>query len=274
MQSQRLFRFGDTKLPPRNPFLDIGPVPTQEAITELPYGGMFDHLGSVRAEPKFPYELTYDAVIQAQTPIDLETRLDVLRALVGTKASLYRMAVGEQWCTARLMSLELPADLSMYRHVPASFRFQMQSTWHGILRQYSDELIAPASPKIFTLHNGGNLPVTDMTMTFTVAGTATPEADWVGVWRTSPAVSIEWDYTINGTLEDGDILTIEFGQRSIYSDRGAAPVDEYAALFLDTLYNGNWLILFPGDNSVTVAWTEDTGDVTPTITFEYYDRWA
>lgn len=265
MSNLHLLRFGEYSLPLDNPTTPVGPPLAHAPITQLPRGMMFDELGSSQAEPQLPFDLNYSALLRADHHLDLEELLHQWRGLTGARAALYRRTYGEQWAWARLLEVRAEREAAHWLEMPVEFLFQVQSSWYGVKRDVDAANIATASPKSFTMPNVGNLPVTDILFRFTVGGSSTPSVSNVSVYRSGYS---EINYT--EPLTNGQYVEIDFGARSV--KKGAA--DDYDN-FTATDYDGeHWLKIPAGGGTVFVAWTVASGTVTPSVTFDYYDRWA
>jgi hypothetical protein len=124
-----------------------------------------------------------------------------------------------------------------------------------------DTIVLDTSPKTVTVANGGNYQVKAIVLAF-AAKAAAPVSN-----ITVASGSCSWTWT--GTIAATKTLSVDCGTRTIRND-GA---DAYAGFGFNPAHTvADWLVLQPGNNSVTITWT--CGGTATELTFTYYEGWA
>ena len=224
---------------------------------KLPGGGAFDWRGASDALPEVE-TVRVRGVWKAADPTAMETKLAALKALCGQRSYLWQ-SNGSAQRSRLARCLEVSSDLEAGFAADALIEmvFELAATpWAGTARNVSQSL--DASPKSYTLTNGGNARVRDVVITVVAA---TSNITQIYVVR-SGLVELRWQ----GTITPGSSLVIDTGARSVKLN-GA---DAYAGLSLQGGHIiADWLRLDPGDNTVLISRTG--GGTTSTGAFVYAD---
>ena len=104
--SYHFSRFGSLMLPSANPTIDVGTGESMSDLHPVVHGGAYDGFGSEQARQK-PVTITYNCMITGRDMVEVQTKFDLLRGAIGTRAKLYRRLPGgaEHWITARLTNV-------------------------------------------------------------------------------------------------------------------------------------------------------------------------
>ncbi|NLD42663.1 MAG: hypothetical protein GX657_04120 [Chloroflexi bacterium] len=249
-----------TELPTLDGSQPQGAGPVASSLVRLPGGGAYDWRGSDRARREAE-TMRLKGVWVAESIAAMETKLAVLRALVGTRDRLWRSnGTAQHWRVARL--LELKSDLAAGMAVDALLEFTFETLpgpWNGTARTVNATL--DASPKTVACTNSGNLRVTDPVVTVTAAGSPIT----VVRVRVTGVTDLQW----TGALAVGQSLVIDCGARTVR----AGGADAYSGItYLSGHTVPEWLRLQPGANSVLIYRTG--GSAASTAKVEYSDGWA
>ncbi len=276
-----LQRFGAITLPIYNRRTDLSPVLPRTALLATA-AGTFDAWGSERAPQKLPHNITMACVLSEDAAAAFRTAIDALRAAVGTRASLYRLADDDATvhrCTARLIDMDYQRAVANIRHQELKLVFQQLDAWtgkraedwvlddgsdldEGLYLDTGDVLITPPGASEVTIL--GNLPAKDVRITLNFDGA---DSDPAYVVIPQSGVAIE----IAGPWANLDVLYIDAEARTITLN-GA---DCYSRVNLDNGYGAydhtatEWLRLEPGYNQVFAI-----GTALDSATLEYVEAWA
>lgn len=274
-----LEKFGTLTLPTARPALTVGAPPVQSAITAVAAGGGYDGLGTAQARGK-PFTIVHNcALYSTSSQTAIQTQLDAIKAVVGTRSRLYRrMPDGSlNWITARLVSLDATRTIDNQNYLDISLTFQASEyPWHGLRHgdgwvldagEYFDTGLAfdesgltvpmPTSGTV-SVTNGGNATVRNAIITVTAAGT--------NITEITLTKSGETDLKYVGTIVAGQSLVINCGAYSVKNNG----VDDYANFSRETNHViAEWLNLAPGVN--TIGTTRTGGNASSSITFTFDD---
>lgn len=278
-----LEKFGTTLIPQARPTMDIGAGQAQSVLVGLPSGGAYDAIGSARSRGQ-AITVNHAGAIYEDTNAAVQSALDALKALIGTRDQLFRrMPNGTvQWITARLTSLTGQRTIEHVHHLDLSLSFASHEYyWHGTHHgagwlldagfnldegKVFDEANAdvttpiPASGTV-TVTNAGNYPVRNAIISI-YAGT-TPITNLTLIL--TGATSLRYA----GTIGSGKTLVLDCGKFTALNDG----VDDFANLTRESGHViADWLCLEPGANLVAV--TRTGGDANSSITFTFDDGWA
>lgn len=276
-----LWKFGGIVLPPYNRSTKMTPVRPRTALVATA-AGVFDAWGSGRAQAKFPHTISLQCTLVAEDMATWRSSIDALRAAVGTRAQLYRLADDDgavHKCTARLLDLTFTRSGRLARHQELTLVFEQLDHWRG--RRWEDwtfddgyffddgmyfdtgaVLVTPPGTVQFTV--GGNLPAATVRLTVRCDGA---DSDPINVVIPETDVALG----VAGPWVNLDTLVIDAAARLITLN-GA---DAYARLDTESGYAAydhlaeEWLVLEPGLNSVFVV-----GGAIDDATVEFTELWA
>lgn len=273
-------RFGMLTLPIYNRESSQSPVAANLRLVSTA-AGAFDSDGSGRSAQQFPHGLTVVALVSEDASADQRAALDALRAAVGTRAYLYRVADDDSTihrALCRLAAMTVERSYSEHGYQPVTLQFQQLAGWQGASNsawvldsgEFFDDGLAldvtgyswpiGATLTLRSVSNGGNLPVTDVRFTITAGATG----------LTNPILSgggmdLRW----TGTIAATKTLVIDCGALSVLND-GA---DAYSGLALGSNHAlEHWCRLQPGVTEIELAITGTLTGATWAIAFR--DRWA
>lgn len=279
-----LYKFGSITLPIYNTTYTASPVPAQLAFVATTTG-VFDNNGSSRRKQAYPFNVTYKALINADTAIENRTTLDALRAAVGTRATLYRKADDDNaihQCTAVLVNMPFERPYENRNTIfEFSLEFQQLSPWVGTLqgtgwtfdsgilfdngRNFDETGLVTLSLAInqFTVTNNGNLSVTDAVIDVTAGSEALTS---LTVWNMTTNCRFYW----GGILNPGDLLRVDAGSWAVQN----AGADDFNSFKLDDPFHRNeyWMEIAQGTNNMVVVRYGGGSDAK--IAFVFKDRWA
>lgn len=289
--SYTLERFGTIVLPLYNRRTDATPVLPRQALVSTA-AGTFDAYGSERAPQKLPHTITLACTLAEDSTAALRTKIDALRAAVGTRATLYRRADDDgavHRCTARLVDVDYQRQRKNLRHQELKLEFQQLDAWRGKIyenwtldggKNFDDGYYfdggAVALGALGSITVGGNLPALDVRATLVVTGTTNPTFCQIYSLG-NPACVV----TIDDTITPGSTYYIDSAARTA-TKNGA---DAYALIDLDTALDGSspaqyhtadeWLVLPPGPLSLGLAYAfEGPGTANIAGTLEFAEAWA
>lgn len=272
--------FGATALPEydyTNPATGSGP--TASTATKLGSGGYFDALGSERAPLDLPYDLPFRGVVVEDTAAAFAARMKRLRGLRGKVNRLVRELEDgtTQWCEAKCLRVSADGEAGKALAQELAIDFEVRSPWYGALHGaswylgegpylgdghvlgYAELHTLDASPKTITLTNGGEGQVRAVRITVTAG-----DAGVTALRLACSATDCEWDFT--QTIAAGKSLVVDCGAWTVQNDS----VDAWNDLRTTANHTrAEWLLLQPGDNTITV--THTTAGSAPTIRFDFSD---
>lgn len=273
-------RFGSITLPTYNREASIAPAAAQLRIVATA-AGAFDADGSGRSAQQFPHALTLEAIVSEDATADQRDALDELRAAVGTRANLYRVADDDgtvHRAACRLQSMTAERSYEQRRaYQPVRLIFQQLEAWRGastgwtlddgellddglMLDETAYTATITASPSAQTITNGGNLPVTDAVITITAGS-----GNLVNPVLTGGGMDLRW----TGTINAGDALVIDCGALSVQDDG----VDAYSGFARGSGHTvEDWCYLAPGATALSLAVSGTLTGASWSVSFR--ERWA
>lgn len=274
----RLERFGGVEFGRADVVDELGSASDVDFIA-TPIGGYDSRVDDESLD--LPANLTKRYTIYKTTPEEVQTELDALRALRGTRAKLWaRTYEGEaRFVWARLRSVDYRRTNRNFNVQPVSLTWRVGNQhWRGHDHAewdldegfylddglYLDDdgytFTLNTAPYYATVTQGGNRATPDVRLTVT-AGAAP-----ITVLTISCG---DAEFTYTGTVAVGDQLIIDCGAQQVLND-GA---DAYVGFSLGASHAiEDWLLLEPGDNIIEVARTG--GSTNSTLLVEFQDRWA
>lgn len=274
-------RFGTVTLPTNKPTVTASPVSSLTSGLVSIGGFVFDGYGDGRQPQRFPFPLRYKAMVVSASKAAMRTTIDALRALVGTKAYLYRYANSDlttQKCLARLVSEPYERENQTLLYNEITLEFLQLSPWEGnshgdwrfdngqifdnALTFDSTDFQAAFSSAVatLTLTNSGNLPVDNAILTV-VAGSGMITRVVIG------GTGIDWQ--VDATITAGQSLVVDCGSRSVQVNG----TDAYRNFSLGNNHSlRNWLYLEPGNTVITTTLTGTYTGAQVSVAFR--DRWA
>lgn len=279
-----LYQFGSTTLPTYNTDYDISALAAMLNLTQTA-SGAFDNDGADRNRQTFPQPLSYKAIVATGVLSTNRSTLDALRASVGTRNKLYRVADDNsdtQWCYARQVSMPQTRPYGNRNHLhEITINFQQLSPWCGGLHGVGwtldsgvvldDARTLDETPPtalttgvtLITINNAGNLPSYDALIQVVAASSSISS---LTIWN----LTTECRLYYAGTLVAGQTLQIDTGACSVLNN-GA---NDYTHLTVDYPVHKNerWMEFAPGDNQLAIV--RFGGGSSSTISFVFYDIWA
>ncbi len=274
-------RFGAITLPIYNRRADLSPVLPRTALLATA-SGTFDAWGSDRAPQKLPHSITMACVLSEDTAAAFRTAIDALRAAVGTRATLYRMADDDgsvHRCKARLIDMDYQRAVANIHHQELKLVFQQLDAWtgrraedwvlddgsifdDGLYLDTADVLITPPGNGEVTIL--GNLPAKDVRITMNFGG-ADSDPAYVVIPQSGVAIEIAGPWANLDVLHiDAEARTITLNGADCYSrvnlNNGYAAYDHTAT---------EWLRLDPGLNQIFAI-----GTALDFATLQYTEAWA
>lgn len=275
-----LDRFGSITLPVAMSNETATPVPAEERLVTTT-AGVFDADGAGRSRQRFPNTLTYQAIVDEATLAAQRTAIDALRAAVGTRAYLYRVADSDgavHRALCRLVAMPHEREFEHQGYLPIRLEFKQLTAWQGATHGtwYFDEgeefdsgldfdtndylAALTASPASQVVSNGGNYPVTGAIFTVTAGSAALSNVVLYAV-----GMDLRWD----GSIPAGQALVVDCGAASVQ----LAGIDAYSDFYIGPTHTlEDWCRLEPGNTTIGLS-------VIGTLTgaswsIEYRDRWA
>lgn len=266
----RIYQFGSVALPDVLPEDDLGTGAVGSSLL-LAAGGAFDWATGRRRLPlrrSIPFRGRYMAsesslivdhlgnqivdhlgnrIIAGTAATMLRAQVDVLRAMLGSEASLYRRREDDsavQWVTARLLQLQQVRtvdDAGVVAEVAATFETLMPA-WRSSTQTATSGTAAAAGTVALVIDNGGDVTVEDAVLTVT----ATAAISSVRV--VSAQAGVDWTWT--GSLGAGSSLVVDAGAKTVR----AAGVDAYSGFVLGSGHSAeSWLALVKGRTPLAVT---------------------
>jgi hypothetical protein len=266
----QIYQFNDVALPIYNPAQEHNVSVGSTQV--LAIGGVADYYGSRRRVAQitqfgikglYAGELYYlvteggahlvdeagNRLIAHSVDADLRLQLDQLRAVIGTRGTLYRKRWDDnamQWKAARLLQVRhgkqaddrtVKAELECVFDAP-------DAKWRGIT-----QASATASGGQIIADNAGSETVDDAILTVTAAS-----GSITGVVVSCAATGASWAWT--GTIADGTALVVDCGAATVRK----AGVDAYSGFALASGHAArSWLPLEPGLNQLACVITGSGG---------------
>ena len=273
--------FGATELPEFdfvNPATGSGP--TASTATKIGSGAFFDALGTDRAPLDLPYEVAFRGTIAEATTALFAARMKRLRGLRGKVNHLVReLEDGTvHWCEAKCLQARADGEAGQALVQEFDLVFEIRSPWYGArhgdaaylgqsgvylgdgtVLGYAEVHTLDASPKSIVLSNAGEGQVRGVRITVTAG-----DAPITALRLACSGTDCEWDFT--GSIAATKSLVVDCGAWTVRNDGTDAWNN------LQTTANhqrGEWLLLQPGDNTVTVTFTTAGSD--PTVRFDFSD---
>ena len=253
---------GGVDLPTRAMEQPVGLGRVASGMIELPGGGSWDSTGTAVARLRSQI-ITIRGGWLAADAAAMTTKIDALRALVGTRSYLWSSSDGgttNRWRYARVMDVRATAKPGFTRWTPYEIDFELAAgNWSGAAHAESTAL-ATGNDTI-TMTNGGNVRVSDVIITVTAV---TSNITALSFYK---ANLFHWHYT--GTIVAGTSLVVNCGTRRVINDG----TGDFANFILQSDHADNdWLPILAGVNTFLVERTG--GAVTSTVRIAYSDGWA
>lgn len=277
----RLTQFGTYVLPLFNKRDRFDTGDAGNAALSIVGGTAYDGLRDDDAtEGQHTVSTSYEII--ASTATAVQTGRDAVRALLGKKRLLWAtMPDGTlRHAKARVARVRMERRIEYIYYQPVELTFDIDgigwngeahgAPWYldegehfddGLSLDMLDQWMPTGSPLTATAVNGGNRAVSDVTLTVT-AGTST-----ISNIRLVCG-SVDWTWT--GTVAVGKALIIDCGRKSVTNNNANA----YNTFALNAGHTvADWLVLEPGNNTVTITYTGNATD-NATFVLSYYDGWA
>ena len=260
-------RFGATyaggeALPLRVITQPVGAGSVPSSLVSLPGGGSWDNIGTSVSRPRAQL-ITVSGMWLAASKSAMETKMDALKALVGTRNKLWASVdsgTTNRWRYARCLDVRSMAQVGIQNRMPIEMDFELAaSNWNGAAHSESTEL-ATGSDEI-TSTNGGNVRASNAVITVTA------DTSNITVLSVLLAGVVHWHYT--GTITASKSLVVDCGTRKVTNDG----TGDFAHFVLQSDHADNdWMPMLSGVNTYTVANTG--GGAESTILIAYADGWA
>jgi hypothetical protein len=275
-----IYQFGTTTLPHHAPRWNVS-TPARKQVTRT-LGGIYDPNRSDAAGLDLPYNVTVSALALEESASALGATLDAYRALLGKRDRLwldpYDTSQTNRWCWARLVDINYTGAYNNRIWQPVDLVFQCLSGWNG--RSYggswaldsgqyfdnglwfdsTDQTIFDTLSTTITVPNAGNRACHNAGLTLTAGLASMTSVRVVGYWT---------DWTWTGTLPTGSQLVIDSGSKTVLLN--GQP--DYAGFAINANHaSPHWLVLEPGDNTVTLTITR-SAPMSVGAQFTYSDAW-
>ncbi len=265
----QIYQFNDVALPIYNPTQEHN-VGVASTLT-LAMGGVADYYGSRRRTPQITqfgitgiYSGDYYTLINATgdylvdesgnrliahaITADLRMQLDALRAVVGTRGTLYRKRwddLAVQWKTARLLQVRRATqtdDRTAKAELECTFEAP-DANWRSSTPSAPSVTLASGGTVTLSAENTGDQTVEDATLTITASG-----GTITSVTVACTATGVTWTWT--GSLTTGASLVIDAGALTVRKSGS----DSYSGFSLGSGHSARgWLPLAPGLNSLQIS---------------------
>ena len=260
---------GGVALPLRVVTQPVGSGEVPSSLVQLPGGNAWDSLGSGMARPR-SQKITITGVWLAASKSAMETKLDALKAMKGTRNKLWASVdsgTTNRWRYARCLDVRAVAKPGLQRMMPIEMDFELvASPWNGTAHA-AESTTLDASPHDVVTTNAGNAWVRDAIITITASGSSITVVSVSRAAIAGVCGIIHWHWT--GTLAATKSLIINCGTRSVTND-GA---DAWAGFVFQADHADNEIApLVPGVNTIVVARTG--GDNSSTCKLDYSDGWV
>ena len=265
----QIYQFNDVALPIYNPAQEHN-VSVASTLT-LAIGGVADYYGSRRRMPQITqfgikgiysgdyYYLTTEGgaylvdesgnrLIAHSTAADLRMQLDALRAVVGTRGTLYRKRwddLAVEWKTARLLQVrqsKVADDRTVKAELDCTFEAP-DALWRGSTQASATGTLTSGSTITLPVANTGDQTVEDAQFSVLADGGTISS---ITVACTATGVSWTWA----GALISGSWLVVDAGALTVQQDG----VDSYSGFGLNSGHSARgWLPLAPGLNNLQIS---------------------
>lgn len=254
-------KFGTTTIGQAGPVHDIS-LPARVTGVET-IGGAVDEWGSAQAPIAIPYRVTVRGEEVANTFATIASKVQAIRALVGTRSTLYRRADGStnsQSATARLANISMSRNGDQQLSVPYTLSFLVYSPcWSGSSVTATCALGTEPTTEI-ALYNAGDAQVRTPIITITASTNAITDVTISAGGETS----ISW----SGTLGAGNDLVIDCGAQRVTN----SAADAYSGITFGSGHTVSyWLGLDAGTTTtLSITRTAAGTDVAGLVTVAYY----
>jgi hypothetical protein len=276
----RLTDFGTYALPLWNKRDGVSLGNTGGAVAGIIGGAGYDGYGTAIA-PESALTVTTSFEIVETTATAVQTKRDALRALAGTRDRLFATFPdgSKRFAWARLARLRMERRLEHIYYQPVDLDFEIVSPgwrsfasvpWEldesllldsGLSLDHRGEVrTLSASSFPITVTNDGNRAVTDAVVV-------------VFAFEAISQIRIQCgscDWTWKSTVPLNGVLVVNCGTKAVT----LSDADAYSVFTLNAGHaSADWLRLEPGDNTVTVSYTDNAGG-TALIAVSYMDNYA
>lgn len=279
--------FDNVNLSQYNINMTEAPVPARTAFIETT-AGVFDSDGEGRSRQSFPHGVRYSAVYMESSLAASRMLLDSLRAKVGIRGKLVRIArddeTEEHFCIARLVAAPYETSAGDKNWRELSLDFQQLGQWQGDLHgsgwrfdagvEFDDDRDfdeVPPTPIVgndlftqtqITYTHAGNIPTTNIVVTI-FGGSATISA----VNVSGPGWEWLWQDNTFG-LAAGNTLVVDGGAHSVLNND--ADAYQYFSQINTTI--DDWMQVNPGVNDLFVS--IQGGGTGSKVSIVFYEAWA
>ena len=265
----QIYQFDSVTLPTYNPTQEHN-VQVASTLT-LAIGGVADYYGSRRRTPQITqfsirgiyagdyYSLVTESgaylsdesnnhLIAHSITADLRMQLDALRAVVGTRGTLYRKRwddLAVQWKTARLLQVRRSPqtdDRTAKAELECTFEAP-DANWRSSTAAAPSATLISGGTVTLAAANTGDQTVDDATLTITASG-----GTITSITVVNAATGITWTWT--GALASGASLVVDAGALTVRKSGS----DSYSGFSLNSAHSARtWLPLAPGENSLQIT---------------------
>jgi hypothetical protein len=232
-------------------------------MIDLPGGNSWDSTGSAQTRLRSQIITIRGGWVSA-TAADMTTKIDALRALVGTRDYLW--ATPDSGTTkrsrlARCLDVRATVRPRFPRWMQVEMDFELVAgPWAGAAHTAESTTLDAGTHDVVTT-NAGNTRVQDAIMTITASGSA------ITAISVLLAARFHWHWT--GSISAAASLIVNGGTRRITNGGN----DAYSTFALQADHADNdWLPLDPGINTISVERTG--GDNSSTCKLDYSDGWS
>lgn len=236
-------------------------------LVELPGGLMWDSLGTDAAIPRGGV-ITIRGEWLAASTTDMQTKMDALRALEGTRNKLWMSndsGTTTRWRYARCLQTRAAVMAGAASYAVIEMDFELApGLWNGAA--HAETTVLDTATHNVTTTNGGNATVRDARLQIN-AKVATITALSVSI-TVSGSLITHWHY--DGTIAINKYLYINCGTRRVFNENTG---DDYANFALQTDHTiADWLPIYAGETTIVVSYTSaDTSAHTAVLA--YNDGW-
>ena len=251
-------------VPTDGPVADIGTAPAATRMVTIAGGAQWDSLGTNEAL-RGPKTASYKAVIVGDTPTAIDTIYATWEGLARQRGKLIRLrgdATTEEWCTARLLSVDAQRDAKAPLYLPITLNFQLLSEhWYGKNQiAFIDLLGLDTGVNAYPFPYTGNKKQRDVLIEITAVAVTIPH-----VVVLNSDSGHQWEF--GRTIPVGDTLRVDCGARSV-TITGVGYYDD----FVPPAAKAEWFLLQPGDNDLVVTIT--SGGSGHTFRMSFYEAFG